>query len=213
MSNNNYTHVTPELLERVRGVIAESVKHSYSVSRVYAAYNGAMQKKEQPQTCGSCLKRRVRELKSWLAEYENAQPAPVVESFELEGGGTITITDGKAKDEDGKGVAPGKYPTADGGTVVVAVGSKGRYETKAMPQYDDPGAPGYVPQVEGTVRYPMAEGTPFDFMPDEGTIVKGTVTRADGTPVEPGTYRTAEGLEIVVQSDGVTDIITPDDLV
>lgn len=126
--NSQYAHVTPELLKNVRDVIAESIKHTYSVSRVYAAYNKALQKKDQPQTCGSCLKRRVRELKNWLAGYEKSRPAPVSETHNLRDGGTITITDGKAKDKTGKNVTPGKYPTADGGTVIVAVGSRGRYE-------------------------------------------------------------------------------------
>lgn len=80
---------------------------------------------------------------------------------------------------------------------------------KEHPQYDNPNAPGYVPQAAGTVRYPMAEGIPFDFLPNDGTIVKGSVVFADGSKIIPGTYYTAEGLEIVVQSDGTADIIVP----
>lgn len=212
----DYRGITPELVKQVAAVIAESEKnHRYSVSRVYAAYNAAFGKNEKPQTCSSCLYNRVRELKAWMRDYQAATQAPESASYELAEGGTILIGgDGKVHTEDGKGLIPGKYSTKDGGTVIVAPGSKGRYEAPAIiPQYDDPEAPGYVPHAEGTVRYPMADGIPLDFLPNEGTIVKGVVTRADGSAVEPGTYVTAEGLEIVVQPDGVTDIITPDDLI
>lgn len=76
---------------------------------------------------------------------------------------------------------------------------------KVDPQYIDPALPGYVPQAEGTVRYPMADGIPFDFLPNKGTLVEGKVTRADGTKIKAGTYLTSEGLQIVVQ-DGKASI-------
>lgn len=66
-------------------MIAESVRHTYSVSRVYGAYNEALRKNERPQTCGSCLKRRVRELKAWMAEYERENPEIPREGQDAEG--------------------------------------------------------------------------------------------------------------------------------
>lgn len=152
----DYGKVSADLVERVREVIAQSDKHRYSVSAVFGAYNEAFGKNDMPQTCSSCLRNRVRELRAWLEGYEkHVQPKP---------------------------------------------------DAGVQPQYDNPDAPGYVPQAEGTVRYPMSEGIPFDFLPYEGTIVKGTVTRADGSKIKPGTYLTAEGLEIAVQPGGKANI-------
>jgi hypothetical protein len=79
-------------------------------------------------------------------------------------------------------------------------------ETEVAPQYDVPAMPGYVAQVEGTVRYPMAEGIPFDFLPNEGTEFKGKVKRADGSKIRPGKYITADGRAIVVQPGGRANI-------
>lgn len=87
-----------------------------------------------------------------------------------------------------------------------------KHSENAAPQYDDPAAPGFIEPANGIVRYPMAEGIPFDFLPDEGTAVKGSVIRADGSKVRPGTYITAEGLKIVVQPGGRANIKEdPDD--
>lgn len=61
----SYDAVTPAMVSLVRDVIGEADKHKYSVSRVYAAYNAAYNKRDQPQTCSSCLRNRVRELKAW----------------------------------------------------------------------------------------------------------------------------------------------------
>lgn len=74
------------------------------------------------------------------------------------------------------------------------------------PQYFDANAPGYVAPTEGIVRYPMAEGLPFDFLPNEGTIIEGTVKFADGTAIPAGEYATEEGLEFIVKEDGTAII-------
>ena len=80
-------------------------------------------------------------------------------------------------------------------------------EPAIVAQYDNPDAPDYVAQADGTVRYPMAEGIPFDFLPDEGTIIAGSVKLADGSEIEPGEYITAEGMTIVVLPEGKANII------
>lgn len=157
----DYSKVTPALVKQVKDVIADADKHTYSVSKVYAAHNAAFGLREQPQTCSSCLRNRARNLRDWLKGYDEYANAPKPET-----------------------------PPA-----------------KPDPQYDDPG---YVAQAEGTVRYPMAEGIPFDFLPNKGTLVKGTVTRADGSKIKPGTYITAEGLQIVVQPGGKANIKSGD---
>lgn len=181
----DYSKVTPALVKRVKDVIADADKHTYSVSKVYAAHNAAFGLREQPQTCSSCLRNRARDLRDWLKgydEYANANaPKPITPPAGNEG-----------TDEGGK--------AQDGGQT----GQSG--EAKTDPQYDNPEASGYVAQAEGTVRYPMAEGIPFDFLPNKGTLVKGTVTRADGSKIKPGTYVTAEGLEIAVQPGGKANI-------
>lgn len=168
----DYSKVTPVLVEQVKDVIADADKHTYSVSKVYAAHNAAFGLREQPQTCSSCLRNRARDLRDWLKGYDEYAKAP----------------------------KPATPPD----------GNKGTGDGDQTGQYDNPEAPGYVAQAEGTVRYPMAEGIPFDFLPNEGTLVKGTVTRADGSKIKVGTYLTAEGLQIVVQPGGKANIKSED---
>lgn len=74
------------------------------------------------------------------------------------------------------------------------------------PQYEDPDAPGYVEQAEGTVRYPILDIIPIDFLPNTGTLVEGTAKWADGSEIEAGEYETTDGLLIVVQADGTVSI-------
>lgn len=177
----DYSKVTPALVKQVKDVIADADKHTYSVSKVYAAYNAAFGLRETPQTCSSCLRNRARSLREWLKGYGE---------YIASKGETLSLSN-EGKGEGGK--ANRGNETKRGGVNV-------------DPQYDNPEAHGYVAQAEGTVRYPMAEGIPFDFLPNEGTIVKGTVTRADGAKIKPGTYITAEGLKIVVQPGGKANI-------
>lgn len=123
-----YGHVTPAMLKGVHEVLAESIKHTYSTSKVYGVYNDVMRTKEVPQTCGTCLRNRVRELKVWLAGYEESLKVEGV-MFELADGGSLEMVEGgKVLDANGKGTKPGKYELMDGGTLYVSVGSKGRHE-------------------------------------------------------------------------------------
>lgn len=238
-----YDHVTPALVKQVADVLAEAEGHKYSVSRVFAAYNAVMQKRDKPQTCSSCLRNRVRDLKRWAAEYEKAtapKAGKVVSmpmGTNIGGPGPEDDTDATGQDEDevtGEGdTAPagtdttGQDETASASTEDAAPDTVGSTDTTGQdeavtgqdeapavedkpattePQYVDASAPGYVAQADGTVRYPMADGLPFDFLPNEDTIVKGLVKRADGTGIKTGTYATAEGLEIVVAPGGKATI-------
>ena len=56
-----------ELTNEVNSLIEEVNKtHRYSMSRIYSLYNQVFGKDERPQSCASCLIRKVRELRSWV---------------------------------------------------------------------------------------------------------------------------------------------------
>lgn len=40
--------------------------HRYSMSRIYGLWNRVFEKKEAPQSCASCLIRKMRELNKWM---------------------------------------------------------------------------------------------------------------------------------------------------
>lgn len=160
----NYDHVTPEVLAGVKTAIKEADAHRYSVSGVYIAYNAVMQKKDKPESCISCLRNRVNEMRTWLAEYTLADynisgevvslnaAAPTVgqDLTPSTGARTVKISDndymftpdaedpnkGIAKNAEGKGPKPGTYVLADGMSVGVQPG--GRVTFKAL---KDMGAP------------------------------------------------------------------------
>lgn len=56
-----------ELIAEVE-VLVEDVKktHRYSMSRIYGLHNRVFDRGEKPQSCASCLIRKVRELTVWL---------------------------------------------------------------------------------------------------------------------------------------------------
>lgn len=57
-----------ERIKKVKTLVQEvDGTHRYSMSRVYGLYNEIFEKKETPQSCASCLIRKVNELKKWLA--------------------------------------------------------------------------------------------------------------------------------------------------
>lgn len=184
----DYSKVTPALVKQVKDVIADGDKHRYSVSAVYGAYNTAFEKRDTPQTCSSCLRNRVRELRKWLEGYEKyaKENTPKKEDKSPKGS--------KGKADDNKGQEDPK------------TGQNGDAGEGVTPQYDDPAAPGFVAPAEGVIRTPMGEGLPFDFTPSLEDPNKGTVTLADGTAVKPGTYKTARGLDIAVQVGGSATI-------
>lgn len=60
----------------VQNLIAEVDKtHRYSMSRIYGLWNRVYDKNEAPQSCASCLIRKVKELREWLAN----QPTTLVD--------------------------------------------------------------------------------------------------------------------------------------
>ena len=73
----------PKLKSEVEILLDEVDRtHRYSMSRIYSLWNIVNEKNETPQSCASCLIRKVRDLRSWLEkESVNDTPkaAPVVE--------------------------------------------------------------------------------------------------------------------------------------
>ena len=56
-----------ELVIRVKALVDEVDKtHRYSMSRIYGLYNEVYDTVEVPQSCASCLIRKVKQLKTWL---------------------------------------------------------------------------------------------------------------------------------------------------
>ncbi|MDU1904675.1 MAG: hypothetical protein E6772_07820 [Dysgonomonas sp.] len=64
MSNNDLKNRIETLIEEVEST------HRYSMSRIYGLYNEAYETNEKPQSCASCLIRKVKELKVWLDNYK-----------------------------------------------------------------------------------------------------------------------------------------------
>ena len=59
------------LKTEVKNLISEVDKtHRYSMSRIYGLYNEVFDKDEEPQSCASCLIRKVKELRTWLEDNE-----------------------------------------------------------------------------------------------------------------------------------------------
>lgn len=170
----DYSKVTPALVKQVKDVIADADKHTYSVSKVYAAHNAAFGLREQPQTCSSCLRNRARDLRDWLKGYDDYAKANAPKPETPPAGNEGTGEDGKAQDGD-------------------QTGQSGDADT-------DPNNPQYKAPAPGVIRIPMKEGAPIDLTPaSEDDQTKGTVSYADGTKVMPGRYTTVRGETIVVQ--------------
>lgn len=58
-----------ELINEVNDLIVTVEKtHRYSMSQIYGMYNRIFKVNENPQSCASCLIRKVEELKKWLSD-------------------------------------------------------------------------------------------------------------------------------------------------
>lgn len=74
-----FSKATPQLIAQVETVLAEAKRHTYSVSRVFAAFNAVFNLNETPQTCASCLRSRAERLESWYVKGTTGK-APVIET-------------------------------------------------------------------------------------------------------------------------------------
>jgi len=72
-----------QIIQDVKTLIDEVQKtHRYSMSRIYALHNQVFGKDEAPQSCASCLIRKINDLKKWLSGFDSRQAnqAPKVET-------------------------------------------------------------------------------------------------------------------------------------
>lgn len=197
--------VTPELLAAVAAVLASAEKHTYSVSKVYAAYNEATGKNETPQTCPSCLTSRVAVLKKWYKENGGKDEKPatyedLAKTYDINTEDPAQEYEGLAALKD-LGKAEAKI-----------VKDRSAELLEDLKQYNNPGAPYFQAPAKGVTRYPVAEGLPFDFTPGKEDANKGTIALADGAKVKAGTHTTADGTTLVVQANGNARIEAAEDL-
>jgi len=58
-----------DLIKEVETLIADVDKsHRYSMSKIYGLYNRVFEVNEAPQSCASCLIRKVKELRDWYSD-------------------------------------------------------------------------------------------------------------------------------------------------
>lgn len=70
-----------DLAQEVADLINEVERtHRYSMTRIYSLYNEVFEKNESPQSCASCLMRKIRELKDWLETKAKEEKAIAPES-------------------------------------------------------------------------------------------------------------------------------------
>lgn len=202
---HSYDHVTPQLIKRVETVLAEAVNHKYSVSRIYATHNEVFKKRDQPQTCSSCLRNRVRDLKAWfngMPEDKKLRPATpdVPDTPEVEPIGSVydrlvnrlalTPWDGDAAAELATlntvigadysahlaSIGQPELSEAEIDAVLTRMGElEELVKDDAAPQYNDPAAPGFVAPAPSATRIPM-----------KGDVLPFDFTTEDGTPAKPG---------------------------
>lgn len=61
-----------ELKQKVEALINDvDNTHRYSMSRIYSAYNEVFGTNETPQSCASCLIRKIKELRQWIESHNN----------------------------------------------------------------------------------------------------------------------------------------------
>ena len=210
----DYSKATPDLVKRVKEVIADDAKRTYSVSKIYGAYNEAFGLNETPQSCSTCLVNRAKMLVKWLAGYEayaagDGQTAEqhaadfaahkdAVKLVDVVTDEAVIFhaKDGAFIDVNGNPAPTGIYQNeADGKRYDVDAAGKFA-EVVTGPEDDAPAL--------GVTRIPMPEGAPIDLTRDEGVtptdpVLKGTVRYVDGSTVKPGTYVTQSGAELTVQ--------------
>lgn len=73
--------VAAGLVNDVKQLLADiDATHRYSISRIYGLYNRATGRDETPQSCASCLIRKTKELRAWIAlqEQDANNRSPVI---------------------------------------------------------------------------------------------------------------------------------------
>lgn len=73
------------IIRDVKNTITEVEKtHRYSMSRIYGLYNEVFGKNETPQSCASCLIRKVNELKKWLENFSEEEIAEALSAADVQ---------------------------------------------------------------------------------------------------------------------------------
>ncbi len=71
MTHTKTNQTADALVQKVETLIKEvNLTHRYSMSRIYELYNEVFAAAEAPQSCASCLIRKVNQLKSWLTNQQ-----------------------------------------------------------------------------------------------------------------------------------------------
>lgn len=86
MKQIEFEEVTPELLGQIERVVDMATRHEYGAKSVYGAHNAVFNKYEKPAACGSCLTRKVRDLRVFLGNYREWEKENGVENqgFDLD---------------------------------------------------------------------------------------------------------------------------------
>jgi len=205
------THITPELVEKVDGVLKEAEHHTYSVSRIYAAHNAVFQKNDAPQSCSSCLRSRAAELKKWRESYAADKPSGKHKDDGKEpqfvgNNGILYFSqeeaDNSFKFEGKDGVLFDTQEAADLSQTDARTGYEGAdgkvYQTEA----EALAAVKPEPAKTDFVAHKMVTGADINFTPNADNALKGLVKYADGATVKPGKYTTEAGVLISVQPGG-----------
>lgn len=86
------------IIRDVKNIVTEVEKtHRYSMSRIYGLYNEVFGKNETPQSCASCLIRKVNELKKWLENFSEEEIAEAFSEVKVEAENTSAETEEEVK--------------------------------------------------------------------------------------------------------------------
>jgi len=209
---------SPLLVKQVEAVIADAKKHTFSVSKVYAAYNAVFQLKEKPQTCASCLQNRADKLAKWYGKSEgkvvDLNPAPPVhpntDNWE-EIGGALIIVDGEehiAVNEDGTAAVVNFTPAEEGAQYGIATDGEGNPAPAFV--YKQNGV-AYMVSVDGA--YTVVTGEPIADVNATAPVVTGEelkhgvniITEGLGEPVAQDIANLGKlNLDVLQSIEGVT---------
>jgi len=194
--------VTAELLGKIAEVLDMASRNRYSAKAVYGAYNEVMGRNDRPETCATCLRNRVRELRKW---YDSVKPLP--ESV-VNWGVHVQPDDPTAPSSEGDGVPPGVLFQTPGE----------RPDGEPDPSGDADERPDVLPigvQLLGDALG-VEEGEPVDvtrlhiaalplpvyFAPGDKDPKKGRAFMEGNVSIKPGKYEASDGRELAVQPGG-----------
>lgn len=203
-----YEDATPQQIAAAKAIIADAASHRYYVSRIYAMFNLITGKREEPQTCSSCLRTRAVAIKKW---YDEGQKQPSTKPAKPKATNKGSKATAATQDEP-KGDDQAKTPAVTGKAVEGSAVDQAKTPAvtdQAVEGSDadvDPNT-GLAAPASGVMRIPMEDGTYVDFLPNDGAKfengVKGMATAADtGKKVKAGTFKTAQGHDLKVQIGG-----------